>query len=119
MKAGAQEVFSQAEDSEPSKPSLRCQVEAAKGRLLLFHDFLLRLFQLPHGLNSLRHLIPQRHLPQLGNPTLHWPQPKLQLCDEEGPALSLLLTQEISINPQRKSNLSLLFLIKHLAAQSN
>ena len=63
----------------------------------------------------MRRVISQKAFPKLGNPTL-----TLLLCDEEGPALlSLLLTEKVPLNSQRKSNLSPLFLLKHLAAQSN
>lgn len=36
------------------------------------HDFPKAL--LTARLNPLRHLLPWRHLPELGNPTLHWAQ---------------------------------------------
>lgn len=51
---------------------LRHQAVALMEALLVIF---LRLFSLP-PLNPLRHLFSQRRLSELGNPTLHWPQPE-------------------------------------------
>lgn len=120
MTAEAQEAFSRAEDSVTLGPSPTSRTGSYR-RTSSPSRFSLQayshrptdsnLYETPHSLGS-------RDLPKLGEPTLPRHSLKLQLCDEEGPALpSLLLTEQI--NPQRKSNLSPPFLLMHLAARSN
>lgn len=119
MTAEAQEAFSWAEDSVTLGPSPTPRRGSYRRTSSPSRFSLKAIPTAPLTRTSPRHLISwQSGSYRAGEPTLPRHILKLQLCDEEGPALpSLLLTEQI--NPQKKSNLSPLFLLMHLATRSN